>query len=1032
MPVMVSVTINDSAGRLLTGQSMQSFFNTIAGFPVFSAGLNCSFGAQSMSPFVKELATTSPLLISAHPNAGLPNDLGEYDQTPEEMARQLEEYCRQGLVNIVGGCCGSTPEHIRAIGKVAKAYPPRKPPETLKKTVLTGLESLEINHSKIVLVGERTNVTGSRVFRELIRKNQLEKALDIAKEQLEKGAQILNINMDEAMIKGKKTMVEFLRLLASDPYINKHPLMIDSSHFSTLEAGLQNVTGKPIVNSISLKDGEEQFLEKARIIKSYGAAVMVMAFDEKGQADTFERKIQICQRSWDILTQTLEFPPQDIIFDPNVLTIGTGIDEHKNYAADFVRSVEWIRKNLPHSKVSAGVSNVSFAFRGNPFIRNVINTVFIHHCATAGLNLAIVNPGKVLKKKDIPQNIWQAAEDLLMNRGHVEKASEVLIKAGKKYAPPAVKESTEKNIRHLEDPEERLIKAVIQGENRYLEQDLNALQHRYKNVLHIIEGPLMKGMRTTGEKFEKGEMFLPQVIKTARTMKKAVTLLAPHLDNSPQGEKQQQKKKMVLATVKGDVHDIGKNILSMVLSCNDIKVIDLGIMVDNRDIIEAIKEHQPHIVGVSGLITPSLNHMKELAIQMEDHGMQLPLILGGAATTSVHTAVRVAPFYSGPVAHGRDASHSMQLIAALTGNDREQAYLELRKEQRNIRKSYKEKQARTRYYPLSIAREKAFQVDFTKHKPFKPAILTPGKVLSYSIEELAGRINWKMFLGSWGFYGKFPQILEEDSKKGAEARRLYHESQEVLEEMITKNVTRAHAVAGIFPAAGMGDDILIYSDDTRKKVQLALPMLRQQKTLPGEENFLCLSDFIAPVGSGIKDYLGMFAASAGFGADNYAEKLKKQGDSYKSIMVRLLADRMTEALSETLHNDVKTQLWGYTHQHNGGGAELIKQRHDGIRPSPGYPSCPDHSLKKYIFKLMEVEKKLGIKLTSSYAMSPASSVCGFYFALPQSRYFNLGKISKDQVNDYVKRQKIPLKQAENLFKPFLNYQTIKTKKNKII
>lgn len=1026
IPVMVSATINDTAGRLLTGQSMQAFFQTIAPFSLFAAGLNCSFGARSMTPFIKELSNTSPYLVSAHPNAGLPNDLGEYDQTPEIMAKELELYCRQGLVNIVGGCCGSTPQHIEAISNVAKKYPPRTPPKPKRGTVVTGLDTLEINHSSIILVGERTNVTGSKIFREFIRKNQLEKALDIAKEQLEKGAKILNINMDEAMINGKKTMVEFLRLLTSDPYINKHPLMLDSSHFPTLEAGLQNVIGKPIINSISLKEGEESFLQQAQTIKNYGAAVMVMAFDEKGQADTFERKIQICERSWNLLTKSLNFPPEDIIFDPNVLAIGTGIKEHNSYAADFVRAVKWIKENIPHSKTSAGVSNVSFAFRGNHYIRHVVNTVFIRLCDEAGLDMAIVNPGKIVKKSNVPRHIWDAAENLLMNRGEVDKMLDLLLNTGEKYAPPAVKKSAEKKLRELTDPEERLTKAVIQGENRYLEQDLNALQHKYKNALHIIEGPLMKGMRTAGNKLETGEMFLPQVVKSARTMKKAVQLLAPHLTDNTH-EKQQQKKKMVLATVKGDVHDIGKNILSMVLSCHDIEIIDLGIMVDNRDIIRSIKEHKPHIVGVSGLITPSLNHMKDLATQMESEGMHIPLILGGAATTAVHTAVRVAPFYSGPVAHGKDASHSMQLIAALTGENKKQAIIALRKEQRSMRKEYKEKQARTPYYPLTIAREKAFRADFTRHKPFKPALVTRGNVLSYSIDELAEGINWKMFLGSWGFYGKFPLLLEEDSKKGAEARRLYEEAREVLEEMIAKKVARASAIAGIFPAAAVGDDILIYADDSRQQVEQVLPMLRQQKTLPGEKSFLCLSDFIAPKSSGIKDYLGMFAASAGFGVDHYAEKIKKQGDSYKSIMIRLLADRMTEALSEKLHNDVKDQLWGYNQQQNGGGAELMKQPHDGIRPSPGYPTCPDHSLKKHIFKLMDVEKHLGIKLTSSYAMNPASSVCGFYFALPQARYFNLGKISRDQVADYVNRQKIPLEKAENLFKPFLNYKTNKNK-----
>lgn len=1022
LPVMVSFTINDSGGRMLTGQSIKGFIDTIARFPLFSIGMNCAFGAHHLKPFVKELAEISPFYVSAHPNAGLPNELGEYDQTPEDMAKEVEPYCKEGLVNIIGGCCGSKPEHIAEISKAAKSHKPHVIKEREHKTVISGLDSLEIDqrNNSYIPIGERTNVMGSKKFLRLIKEEKFEEALDIAKDQISSGAQMININMDEAMIDGKKAMVRFLRLLAAEPKINKHPLMIDSSDFNILETGLQNVIGKPVVNSISLKEGTDDFLQKASIIKKYGAALVVMAFDEKGQADTFERKKQICLRSYNILTKEINFPAEDIIFDPNVLTVGTGIEEHNNYAVDFIKAISWIKQNLPYAKVSGGISNVSFAFRGNPAIRDAMNSIFVNLCAEAGLDFAIVNPDKIMDTDAIPEELRKNIENVLLNRK--KDATEQLLQAGEKYSKKPKSSNNESSWDKLE-PKERLIQSLIEGETRYLSEDLQKLRKKYEYSLDIIEGPLMEGMGIVGNLFENGEMFLPQVVKTARTMKQAVSMLMPYVEKENKGETSSEKGKILLATVKGDVHDIGKNILSLVLSCNNYNIIDLGVMVENQTIINAIKEHQPNIVGVSGLITPSLNHMKELAIKMEENNLKTPLILGGATTSDIHTAVKVAPYYSGLVLHGGDASQSAHLINNLLGKKAKQKQKEMKESQKEIREKYEMKNAQYTYKPLAAARDKSFRVDFNNYKPAKPKKLSQTKIIRYELENIEPFIDWKMFFYSWGLKGKFPEILEEDTKKGKEARRLYTEAKEMLKDIIENKKVEARAIFGIYPAARRKDDIIIYTDESREHIRTILPMLRQQTDRANKEHFLSLSDFIAPENTGIRDYIGTFAISAGFGGDKYVNEFKKEGDSYNSIMFRLLTDRLTEAISEILHKDVRNNYWGYSKEEQTDRKTLLKQRYDGIRPSPGYPACPDHSLKKEIFKLMDVKSQIGIQLTESYAMHPASSVCGFYFALPQSRYFNLGKISKDQINDYAKRQRIPAKKAEELFKPYLNYST---------
>ncbi|MCF8331369.1 MAG: methionine synthase [Bacteroidales bacterium] len=1024
-PIMVSFTINDTKGRMLTGQSIEAFLSTISDLPLPILGMNCAFGAKHLEIQLKKLADKSHFFLSAHPNAGLPNELGEYEQSPYSMAKEVESYCKNGLVNIIGGCCGSKPEHIREISKTAKKYSPRKKPQKVIKTILSGLDELNVSDSlSYIKIGERTNVMGSKKFLRLIKEEKYEEALEIAKEQIENGAQMLNINMDEAMIDGKKAMVRFLRLLASDPKINSCPLMLDSSNFSILHEGLKNVTGKPIINSISLKEGENEFLQHAAILKDYGAAVVVMAFDENGQADTFGRKKQICLRSYKLLTEAINFPPENIIFDPNVLTVATGIEEHNNYAVDFIKATRWIKNNLPHAKVSGGISNVSFSFRGNTAVRDAMNSVFVHLTAKAGLDFAIINPSKITPYKEIPIELRNRVENVLLNKDNT--ATEKLLEAGKKYSTTTNKNSKPTSEWLKLNPEERIIKAVIHGETRYLTYDLDLLRDTFTNTLNIIEGPLMEGMAVVGNLFEKGEMFLPQVVKTARTMKQAVNYLMPYIEKENKVQNAKAKGKILLATVKGDVHDIGKNILALVLSCNNYEIIDLGVMVSNDTIINAIKKHQPDVVGVSGLITPSLNYMQELAEKMEANKFRVPLILGGATTSEIHTAVIIAPVYSGLVLRGGDASQSTHLINQLFSNNSTEFKKDIQKKQFWIKTEYDNKAGKSAHYKsLNEARKQPYQIDFKKHTPIKPHLLNQNKIIRYKLKQIEPHIDWQMFFYAWGLKGKFPRILEEQNKKGSEARRLFAEAKEMLADIIEHDKLEARAILGIYPAAGKSDDILLFTNENRQNIRTTLPMLRQQKNNNSNPYFFSLSDYIAPVNSGTKDYIGTFAASAGFGGEKYIEKFKQQGDSYNSIMFRLIADRLTEAMSELLHQDVRSKYWGYSKAEQSNNETLMKQNYSGIRPSPGYPACPDHSLKKEIFSLMDVEKNIGIKLTESYSMHPASSVCGFYFSLPQSRYFNLGKISKDQVQDYAKRQNISTEQVELLFRPILNYNTNK-------
>lgn len=1022
IPVMVSFTINDSGGRMLTGQNIEAFLTTVANLPVFSIGMNCAFGAEKLKPHLKKLSQIAPFYVNSHPNAGLPNELGEYDQTPRQMGIEIESYCKEDLVNIIGGCCGSRPEHIAEIRKAADKYPPRNIPPKRKETKLSGLQALNIDQTyPYAKIGERTNVMGSRKFLRLIREENYEEALDVAKHQVDAGAEMLNINMDEAMLDGKAAMERFLRLLAAEPKLAGCPLMLDSSDFDILETGLKNVTGKPIINSISLKGGEEDFLAKAETIKKHGAATVVMAFDEKGQADTYERKIEICKRSYDLLTEKINFPAEDIVFDPNVLTIGTGIEAHNNYAVDFIKATRWIKENLPYAKVSGGISNVSFSFRGNTEIRDSMNSVFIHQAVEAGLDMAIINPAKTKQYDQIPEELRNAVEDVLLNKA--EDATEKLLELGQKYkGNKAGKQKTEED-RTKTPPKDRVIQALIEGDTRHLNEDLEQLRHSYDQTLDVIEGPLMKGMSIVGDYFEKGDMFLPQVVKTARTMKQAVSYLMPYIEEENKSEANKPSGKILLATVKGDVHDIGKNILSLVLNCNNYELIDLGVMIDNETIIQAIDEHKPDIVGVSGLITPSLHYMAELAQKMEEKGVNVPLILGGATTSNKHTAVKVAPHYSGLVLYGADASKSAQLINKLM-NKRKELEEEVKTEQATIRERYYKTQnsEKVKHLSLNEARKKPASIDFTGYKPKQPNILGTKVIKNYDLKSLEPFIDWKMFFHALGMKGKYPNILNLQNNKGSEARKLFEEASQMLQDIIQHQKVEARASIGLYPAAAHNDNILIYTDDNRNEIKETLPMLRQQGN-PNKEYYLSLSDYIAPKDSEIKDYLGTFAISAGFGAEKHIKEYDKQRNNYKSIMFRLLCDRLTEALSEKLHYEVRTQYWGYAKDENSQIKDMLANNFKGIRPAPGYPTCPDHRIKAKIFKLMNVEENIGIQLTESYAMQPVSSVCGCYIACPHSKYFNLGKIARDQVEDYAQRENISFATAESLFSPNLNYDS---------
>ncbi|MBN1414768.1 MAG: methionine synthase [Bacteroidales bacterium] len=1023
LPLMVSGTVTDASGRTLSGQTIEAFLNSVSWADPLTIGVNCALGARAMKPYVEELSRKAPFFISAHPNAGLPNQFGGYDDTPANMKNQLKEFLEAGIVNIIGGCCGTTPAHIHEFKALAGGYSPRSIPDIPVETRLSGLEPLTISReSNFINIGERTNVAGSAKFAEMIRNEKFEEALSVAREQVEGGAQVLDICMDDAMLDAEKCMVRFLHLLASEPDIARVPVMIDSSKWSVIEAGLKCVQGKPIVNSISLKEGEEVFLEQARKIRQYGAAMVVMAFDEKGQADTFERRIEICRRAYRILTEKARVKPEDIIFDPNVLAIGTGIEEHNNYAVDFIRTTAWIKENLPHAKVSGGISNLSFAFRGNNRIRESIHSVFLYHAIAAGLDMGIVNPSMLEVYDEIPAELLEQVEDVVLNRR--SDATERLIAFAETLKQSEKKEEKPDEWRNAA-VEERLKHALVRGIVDYVSDDVLEARKNYPKALNIIEGPLMDGMSIVGDLFGTGKMFLPQVVKSARVMKKAVATLLPYIEeerNAEDAGNSGSAGKILLATVKGDVHDIGKNIVGVVLACNNYEVIDLGVMVPTEKIIQAVIDHKADIIGLSGLITPSLEIMVDAAQQFQKTGFTTPLLIGGATTSKMHTAVKIEPHYNAPVIHVKDASKSVGVVNSLLSNNLRKSFVQqTKKEYEALRDSYSGVKSQIQYITLEQARNNRLKIDWRKttiHKPFFTGI----KVFDdFSLSEIKSYISWVFFFIAWQLRGKFPDLLN-DPKIGKEARQLFEDANRLLDRIIDDRLLTARGVIGIFPANTVGDDIEVYADESRKKVIASFFNLRNQEHKTDGSPNLCLADFIAPASSGVNDYLGAFAVTTGLGIEKLLAAFEESFDDYHGIMTKALADRLAEAFTELIHEKVRKEIWGYAPSENLILEDMLLERYQGIRPAFGYPACPDHSEKKTLFRLLDAENNTGISLTESFSMYPAASVSGLFFAHPASRYFFVGNISKDQTEDYAKRKNVSLETVESWLPVNLNYK----------
>ncbi|MFM6943606.1 MAG: methionine synthase, partial [Aquirufa sp.] len=983
LPVMVSGTITDASGRTLSGQTTEAFLTSVSHMPLLSVGLNCALGADLMRPYVKTLNDKSPFLVSAHPNAGLPNEMGEYDQSPAEMAVIIDDFLANGFLNIIGGCCGTTPAHIQAIAEVASKHKPHVIPEENVNQKLSGLEPLEITElTNFVNVGERCNVTGSKKFARLIREEKFEEAIAVAREQVDGGAQILDINMDEGMIDGVKMMPQFLNLLMAEPDIARLPIMIDSSKWEVIEAGLKCVQGKSVVNSISLKEGEEKFIESANKVKMYGASVVVMAFDETGQADSYERRIEICQRAYDILVDKVGFPAQDIIFDPNILTVATGIEEHNNYAVDFIKATKWIKENLPHAKVSGGVSNISFSFRGNELVREAMHTVFLYHAIKAGMDMGIVNASQLGVYDDIDKTLRDLCEDVLLNRN--PESTEKLV-AYAETVKSAGKELVVDDAWRKEPVNKRLEHALIKGLTEFIDEDVEEARQLVERPIQVIEGPLMDGMNVVGDLFGEGKMFLPQVVKSARVMKKAVAYLLPYIEAEKEGGESSSAGKILMATVKGDVHDIGKNIVGVVLACNNYEVIDIGVMVPCDKILAAAKEHNVDIIGLSGLITPSLDEMVYVAKEMERLGFKVPLLIGGATTSRIHTAVKIDPHYSGPVIHVLDASRSVPVAGRLLQSEltSQEIFNEIKTEYAELRTAHAARQQEKNYLSIDQARAKPSGIDWTGFKAKKPSFLGVKYFEDYSLAEIAKYIDWTPFFSTWQLSGKYPRIFDNDVV-GKEAKKLFDDAQALLKEIIANKSLQAKAALGFFPANSLGDDIILH-DYVEKALEVAcekhgshkeisyeiqrkdessdksqwLHHLRQQgqkaSTLPNR----CLSDFIAPLNSGETDYIGAFAVTTGLGIEALLDKYEKEHDDYNSIMVKALADRLAEAFAELLHERVRREFWGYAVDEALSNEDLISEKYDGIRPAPGYPACPDHTEKKRLFELLDAEKQIG-------------------------------------------------------------------------
>jgi len=1020
LPIMISGTITDESGRTLSGQTTEAFYNSLRHANALSFGLNCALGPDKLRQYVEEMSRISETWVSAYPNAGLPNEFGEYDLDAGSMAEQVSEWAESGFVNIVGGCCGSTPEHIKAIAEAVEGKPPRQLPTIPVECRLSGLEPLNIgDESLFVNVGERANVTGSAIFKRLILNEQYEEALDVCRTQVENGAQIVDINMDEGMLDGKAAMVRFLNLCAAEPDIARVPFMIDSSKWEIIEAGLQCVQGKAIVNSISLKEGEEAFIEHARLCRRYGAAIIVMAFDEEGQADTKKRKVEICTRAYRILTEAVGFPPEDIIFDPNIFAVATGIEEHNNYGVDFIEATRTIKQTLPHAMISGGVSNVSFSFRGNNPVREAIHAVFLYHAIHAGMDMGIVNAGQLAVYDELPEELREAVEDVVLNRR--PDAGDRLVEIAPNYMGDGAGGTKQESPEWREwTVEKRLEHSLVKGITEFIEADTEEALEKLGRPILVIEGPLMDGMNVVGDLFGDGKMFLPQVVKSARVMKKSVAWLEPHLEAEKSGCDVETKGKILMATVKGDVHDIGKNIVGVVLQCNNYEVIDLGVMVSAEKILETAREQKVDIIGLSGLITPSLDEMVHVAKEMKRQGFTIPLMIGGATTSKAHTAVKIEPQYEHGAIYVADASRAVGVASTLLSKEHKPAFMAgVREEYEEVRVRRAGKDEARNLVAISDARANPTPIDWSDYivsAPAKPGIT----VLDVPIAELVDTIDWTFFFHAWQLKGRFPKILD-DAEKGEEARKLYDDARAMLDKILEEGWLKAKAVVGLFPANSEGDDVVLYTDERRKETLTTLHFLRKQGKQPSGKYNECLSDYIAPLSSGRIDYIGGFACTAGIGIDEKITEFEKDHDDYSSLMLKALADRLAESLAEWLHKKVRKELWGYAADEQLDNEALIAEQYRGIRPAMGYPASPDHTEKDLLWELLDAEANTGIWLTESKAMVPTAAVSGLYFAHPEARYFAVGKLNRDQVADYAERKGMALAEMERWLAPNLAY-----------
>ncbi|MER8982091.1 methionine synthase [Mesorhizobium sp. M0870] len=1034
LPVMISGTITDLSGRTLSGQTPTAFWHSVRHASPFTIGLNCALGANAMRAHLAEISGVANTFTCAYPNAGLPNEFGRYDESPDFMAAQIEEFAREGLVNVVGGCCGSTPEHIRAIAEAVKKYPPRAIPDIERKMRLSGLEPFTLTDEiPFVNVGERTNVTGSAKFRKLITAGDYVAALDVARDQVANGAQIIDINMDEGLIDSKKAMVEYLNLIAAEPDIARVPVMVDSSKWEIIEAGLKCVQGKPLVNSISMKEGEAAFLHHARLVRAYGAAVVVMAFDEDGQADTKARKVEICTRAYKLLTEQAGFPPEDIVFDPNVFAIATGIEEHDNHGVDFIEAAGEITATLPHVHISGGVSNLSFSFRGNEPVREAMHAVFLYHAIQRGMDMGIVNAGQLAVYDTIEPALREACEDVVLNRMPKAggTATERMLEIAERFKGTAGKEAQERDLAWREwTVEQRIGHALVNGITEFIDADTEEARLAAERPLHVIEGPLMAGMNVVGDLFGAGKMFLPQVVKSARVMKQAVAGLLPHMEaekvanaaNGIDNGERQTAGKILMATVKGDVHDIGKNIVGVVLACNNYEIIDLGVMVPAAKILQTARDQNVDIIGLSGLITPSLDEMVHMAAEMEREGFDIPLLIGGATTSRVHTAVKIHPRYSkGQTVYVTDASRAVGVVSSLLSNESKGGYVDtVRTEYKKVADAHARSEADKQRLPLAKARANAHRIDWSAYEPPKPSFTGVKVFENWDLTELARYIDWTPFFQTWELKGRYPKILEDEAQ-GAAARQLFEDAQAMLKKIIAEKWFAPRGVIGFWPANAVGDDIRLFTDEKRSQELATFFTLRQQLTKRDGKANVALSDFVAPADSGKPDYIGGFIVTAGIEEVAIAERFERANDDYSSIMVKALADRFAEAFAERMHEKVRKEFWGYTPDEALAPDELIGEPYRGIRPAPGYPAQPDHTEKATLFRLLDGEGNAGVSLTESYAMWPGSSVSGIYLSHPESYYFGVAKVERDQVEDYARRKAMPLAEVERWLGPILNY-----------